>query len=310
MSSFAKSLARRARRAVLVFDRGKLPFATTMVRQVTKQHLEHINDVFWLHERAHAHIRGGFVNIPRPTPQTPPRGIFNSAGKWESAADDLQIWLRQNILISAASILEVYIVSASTASFEARPELVDRSLIGADSLKYLKFPDLRPARLKKLIKQNCGEFTKGAWLKRFRSMEIVLGVIPKSVKDLTDDLQDLQNLRNRIAHSYGTDGELRRTPWEPVRAIQVTIQQITKAFGIVDEVSKTLDKYVFGPNIGGFEMFNEYTNWAASQVDFHQLRVMSRHYKAFKEHVGRAFGAPPSEAYVRGLIRHYDSIQR
>ena len=307
--SIEKSIARKARRAAPAFDPNKLPFATTMVRQVTRQHLRHINNVFWLHERAHDYIRNGYQSIPQPPPQIPPRGVFRDEGSWRDSADNFRTWVRQNTVISAASILEVYIVSACTATFEACPELVSRAFVGIDSVKYLKFPHLRPPTLKDRIKDKSESMTTGKWARRFRGLENEIGRVPQAAMSLTAKLQDLQDLRNRIAHSYGSDGELRRTPWEPVRAIQIEDTELFGALRVVDQVTKILDQGLFGPPIGGFEMMNEYANWTRVHPNFNHVQVKGNHVREFKNYIGEAFGAPPSEQYLRAMIDYYDKIQ-
>jgi hypothetical protein len=291
------------------FDRHHLPFKTSLIRQITRGHLTHINDVFWMHEKSYAVIENAWPSLPEPKKGPFVRDVFQSDESWRKGAAALRLWFRQNVIVSAASILEVYIISACTIAFSAEPSLINRSLEGIDGAAFVKHPDTLPSRFRRTIKQRAEDLTKGEWTDRLKKIEMEVGKIPLSVSSMVESLQDLQNKRNRIAHSYGAEGELPRTPWEPITAITVTDAEILEIFRMVDIVSKDFDKHLFGPLIGGFELLNEYHSWLtgpeSASTFLHKDKVLS----TFRKHLGNAFGTTPGSAYIRTMVEYYDKIK-
>ncbi|MFC0568743.1 hypothetical protein [Gluconobacter japonicus] len=295
------------KRASIQFNPTKLPFRTTLIRQITKQHLTHINDVYWMHANSVEAIKGHFPNISAPRSGPGYRTILQEQERWEKGADDFSIWVRQNTILSAASILEVYIVSACTVVFSACPELIDRSLLGIDSTSFIKHADRLPPGYRRMIKKRSEDPTKGEWSDRIRKLEMEIGRVPSRVSSLVPKLQELQNKRNRIAHSYGAEGELRRTPWEPITAIPADDADILEIFKVVDTVSKELDKYMFGPLIGGYEIMNEYHSWLCAQDQTYTLPIKEL-VSGFRKYLGKSFGQAPGSNYIQAMIEYYDNV--
>lgn len=289
------------------FDPNKLPFRTTLIRQITKQHLTHINDVYWMHENSESAIKGYFSNIITPRTGKDYRAILKTKENWEKGADDFSIWVRQNTILSAASVLEVYIVAACTVVFSACPELIDRSLLGINSVSFIKHVDRLPTGYRRMIKKRSEDPTKGKWSDRIRKLEMEIGRVPSQVSSLVPKLQELQDKRNRIAHSYGAEGELRRTPWEPITAISAEEADILETFKVVDTVSKALDRDLFAPLIGGYEIINEYHSWLCAQNQTYARPIEELAF-GFRKYLGQSFGQTPGSAYIKAMIEYYNNV--
>jgi hypothetical protein len=296
-------------RVVPAYDQNRLPFGTTLARQIARQHLRNLNNVYWVAERSRHLIRGSFDQIRMPMPGPGVHGCFDGVATWQSAVDEFRVWTRQYTLVSAASLLEVYVRSAAIATFWASPELVDRSQSNVDSVSLIKFPDRVPSHLKKLIDDRSEGFTKGSWTDRLHSLTLNLGVIPASLQTLSTELQQVQDLRNKIAHSYGLNGELRRTPWQKINAINVTPARIVSTTKAISSFTRIADSDVFGPHIGGYEMIHEFHAWCRSNRNIGRLRVAGGLDSAFRDHIGKAFGRTPGADYVRAMIAYYDGIR-
>jgi hypothetical protein len=237
------------RKASAEFDPARIPFDTTLARQIAKQHLSNFNNVFWVSERSFKLLRGSYTRVQMPTPGPGVHGYFKDESEWQAGADEFRTWTRQHVLISAASLLEVYIQSAATAALSASPELVDRSLRGTSGMVFIKFPDRAPKYIRDLIKTRVDSLTTGLWKDRFQRMALIFGQLPPALLELEKPLQSVQDRRNRIAHSYGIGGELRRTPWEPITAIHVAPSQLVDSIKLVSKAISLADTKVFSPHI-------------------------------------------------------------
>src|SRR4051812_5587743 len=119
----------------MTFHLRTLPFGTTLARQVAKQNLNRFNNVYWVGERSYRHTKASFGSLRMPAPGPSVHGAFGTAAEWEAAVDEFHGWTRQHVLVSAASLLEVYVKSVASTAFTAKPELLDRTLAGVDGFK-------------------------------------------------------------------------------------------------------------------------------------------------------------------------------
>ena len=170
------------------YNTNQLPFRTNLIRQITKQHLTHINDVYSIYRNTSSVLRDHFPNLATAKSGPYIRNILQKKEDWEAGVDNFGIWLRQNTILSAASILEVYIVSACTVVFSACPELIDRSLLGINSVSFIKHADHLPNGFRRMIKRRSEESTKGQWSDRIRKLEMEIGCVPPRVLGLIPDL--------------------------------------------------------------------------------------------------------------------------
>lgn len=290
------------------FHPRRVPFSTTLARQIARQHLTHFNNVLWVAEHSFKLVRKAYPQLKMPTPGPGVHGYFKDSTEWEKGSDEFRNWTRQHVLISAASLLEVYVQSAATAALSAKPELVDRSLENVDGIAFIKHPGKVPLHFSKLVSGRVDGLTKGLWVDRFRRMSQTFGALPSALLALTKDLQSIQDQRNRIAHSYGVAGELRRTPWQPLEAITVLPARLVAAITSVSSAIKHIDDDVLGPHIGAYEILHEYDVWSKKEKDIGRLRVSGSLPSVFRDHVGRAFGQSPGSTYVKQMIAYYEKI--
>lgn len=290
------------------FNKKRLPFDTSLARQIAKQNLSNLNNVYWVGERSHKLLRESFSSIPMPAPGPGVHGHFGNAGVWQGGVDEFRIWRRQHVLISCASLLEVYIKSAAVAAFSANPGLIDKSLEAVDAFTYLKFSDRMPKHLPDLILNRSDSFTVGIWRERLYRIQLIFGAIPTNLLDLEIELQSIQNIRNKIAHSYGISGDLRKTPWEPLRHIEVSPKKIEKATKTVSEAVRIMDTVIFGPVIGGFEIVHEFSIWNRNRARSRLGSMSQTLESAFRDHIGKAFGRTPGRDYNEAMISYFNSI--
>lgn len=283
------------------------PFGTSLARQVARQNLTRFNNVFWVAERARKHIRAGFSSIQFP-PVTPGvHGVFNSALEWETASDEFRDWTRQHVLISAASLLEVYINAIAKTALHAKPELLDRSLTGVDGYSFLLGKASPPEGWKTSVELAVESFTKGLWKRRFRQMEVVFGKLPEKLVALEPELQKVQNKRNRIAHKFGSDKD-RSVPWAEITHVVVGASDCDKAIRTVSAFIAEADTNVFEPLVGAHEVLGVYHEWSLKEKNFGRYRVMGTRASKFCDHIGSFNGAAVGKAYAQAVIDYHNSL--
>lgn len=285
----------------------RLPFGTSLARQVARQNLTRFNNVLWVSERARKHLRTGFPSISFPPPGPGVHGVFHTASEWESAADEFRDWTRQHVLISAASLLEVYLTSISQTALQANPELLDRSLRGADGYAFVLGKASPPEGWKKSIETTVSSFTQGLWKHRIRQLEMVFGKLPTKLTALEPELQKIQNKRNRIAHKFGADAD-RTVPWAEVTHVDVGAKDCVKAIKIVSEFIAEADTKVFGTLVGAHEVLAVYHDWARKEKHLGRYKVLGTRASEFCDHVGQSNGASIGKEYAQAIIDHHDAL--
>jgi len=289
------------------FDPKSQPFkTTTLARQVARQNLTRLNNAFWVTEHSHSLVRGSFSVLAFPSGPTD-HGCYGSAPQWEMATDDQLAWVRQHVLLSAASLLEVYLSSAILAALWANPWLVDRSLTGLPEVQFIKFRDRSPG-LAKLIGEQLKPMVWGTWKDRFRKMSTIFGTLPPKFSSAQEELQKAQELRNKIAHGFGHNASRpRRTPWEPVSPISLDASEIEKYLIIVSQVIRVADASLFLPLIGSYEFLYEFHSWSASLPDQFTRPSPAQIEPSFRRHIAAKFGSGPGKTYYKAMIAYYEA---
>jgi hypothetical protein len=289
------------------FDPRKPPYRdTTLARQVARQNLNTLNNAFWVGERAYPVVKTAFSSLTFPTGPTV-HGVFGSEQYWIVAVDEQRLWMRQHVLVSAASLLEVYLSTAIAAALWAHPEYADRSLTGIGEVALIKFPERAPG-LKRLIQAHVKSMLKGEWSNRFRQMAIVFGKLPAKLDALASRLQSLQDKRNRIAHDFGqTTKVFRRTPWAPMDSIKLEVSDVEESLVCISCVIREADIQLFAPLIGGYEFLYEYHVWLAGQRNPFTRPAPDLLPRYFRKHIGSKFGSVPNQKYFKALVRYYDA---
>ncbi|WP_146208006.1 hypothetical protein [Azospirillum sp. TSH64] len=233
--------------------------------------------------------------------------MFASSADWESAADEFRDWTRQHVLLSAASLLEVYLKSISTTALQAKPELTDRSLTNVDGYRFVLKKAKPPSNWKKALDSQVNEFVTGLWADRFRQLEIVFGKLPEKLKVLEPALQNIQNKRNRIAHQFGVDAP-RNAPWDNISHVSVGAKDCESAIKTVSEFISEADTNVFGHIVGSHEVLAIYHHWAQKEPNINQYKVSGSCAAKFCDYVGQLSGRGIGKDYVQEVIEYYESL--
>lgn len=284
------------------------PFGTTLARQMARQNLTRFNHVFWVGERGYEHLASGFADIVFPPPAPHLHGIYTSDNDWRSAVAEQQIWVRQYVLVSAASLLEVYITSAARSALTAHPELIDPAMLGEDGYLFLMGKQPPPPGWNRKVKDRLATFTKGLWSKRLAELASVFGHLPHKAIASESALQKLQNTRNEIAHAFGLDGPTRLAQWEPINRIALTRQDCVEAIKTVSAFMAAIDKPVFGPLIGGHEILFQYHLWVKANPKASSWYVAGSAAGLFRDYIGAMTSHPLGAEYANAIARYYHQL--
>lgn len=286
----------------------RLPFGTTLARQMAKQNLTRFNHIFWVGERGYDHLESGFPNIVFPSPAPDLHGLYTSDADWRGAVAEHRIWSRQYILVSAASLLEVYLSSAAESALTAHPELIDPALAGTDGYLFIMGKQPAPTGWNRKLKAKVATFTKGLWSNRLTQLSAVFGPLPAKAMALTAALQKLQDTRNEIAHEFGLDGPKRLAQWEPLKHIELTRLDCENAIKIVSAFIAAVDKPIFGPLIGGHEILFQYHLWVQSQPKAGSWYVAGQAAGHFRDHIGGMTSTALGAGYATSIANYYHQL--
>lgn len=274
---------------------------------MARRDLTRFNNVFWVAERSETYLEAGFANITFPPAGPGVHGVFTSDAEWRAAVDEHQLWTRQYILLSAASLLEVYLSAAARSALTAKPVMMDAKFVGADGYIHLIGKGPAIVGLNKALKSNLSSFTKGLWKDRLASLTNVFGSLPPAVLAQEPRLQALQDIRNQIAHDFGLD-QPRPSPWTPPQHIQVRRQDCVDAIKEVSQFIRDMDNSVFGPLIGNHEMLYQYHLWASQRTDVQRLYVSGQAGGEFRNYIGGVAGAAIGAEYAKVIVKLYHSL--
>jgi hypothetical protein len=291
------------------FDPKRSPISsTTLARQVAKQHSTILNNALWVSENSYNLLQTSYSQIPVPTSPTA-HGAFGSESLWKGAVDEQRLWVRQHVLVSGASLLEDYLSSAIRAALWSNPTMADRSLASIREIDLIKFGDRAPG-LDKLIDRKAKSVLKGEWASRLRELSITFGKLPPKFKTLAIKLQDLQDKRNKIAHSFGRSSKAhRRTPWESSTLIKLEVSEVEEYLRCIGQTIREADANLFAPLIGGYEFLCEYHLWLTAQTDAFTRPSPDKLEPAFRKHIQQKFGSGPDKKYYLALILYYDKCR-
>jgi hypothetical protein len=90
--------------------------------------------------------------------------------------------------------------------------------------------------------------------------------------------------------------------------LQIAPTCINDVLTLVGTFIRLADEYIFGPNIGAYEMLYEFNIWSAKQKTLNNMKVTGTLQRTFRKYVGESFGAGPGKEYFASMIKYYDSL--
>ncbi|MCG5242385.1 hypothetical protein ACIU1J_21470 [Azospirillum doebereinerae] len=290
------------------FERYTSPYPYSFTWQVFKNDLTNINNSIWTFLPSSSFISSNLVSIKNYNTgssfSSEDLSRLNVSGTvWASNVDSLKNWILQNSIMSAATMLEMFIKYGAMTAIHSRPELIDRRMLGIDGISILKDPAKKTKEFDGILKQSIKGMTQGDWSSRMLNMSVCLGSLPEKVEEKQSDLRKFQKIRNKIAHEQGVeDQKIEFVPWRNPEKVEISHQDVKDFLSIVKLVAEELDKNVFQKHIGCYDIIREYHHWIFRE----KKSPNERSAKEYKAYLGQSFGTIPSSEFFKDMAAYYN----
>jgi hypothetical protein len=172
---------------------------------------------------------------------------------WLSAQKELENWLRQSAIVSAAAYFEAYLRQVVRSALMSDPMARYGAARSIDGIAFLKRGIEIPC------KEEVEGITKGDWSARSAAFAKIFGKCPDGLKNNIGDLEKIRGLRNDFAHGFGRNLSIPLPSELDERPVNRISQDIfLKYVGVISRAAKSIDRYLLQEFIGSFEMIHFY----------------------------------------------------
>ena len=209
---------------------------------------------------------------------------------WRKSPKDFSNWVRLNMILSAASYLELYIreiVMVALRSDPLAPLGLSRQL---DGVKLLKLNHELP---NDIYVNNCAS---GDWNKRVRQINTIFSSgTPLNVNML--ELNKLRRLRNSVGHSFGRSSNTKSNVYSglAIQSERLAEDRLKKWLKLIEETAIQIDEKLCRNYVGAFEF----------SLLYHLTRDELRKGKYGKKPVEGALAMMAVEKYNRRGTRNF-----
>jgi hypothetical protein len=228
------------------------------------------------------------------------RRIPPTVNKWITAQSELENWLRNSALVSAAAFHEAYVRQVVRSALMSDPFCRFGLSRIIDGVKILK----SQAELSYAFELE--SMTRGDWNARSAAFERIFSAPPGTIGDLSK-LEEIRKLRNDYAHGFGR--ELNPpTPTEfkikPSQRLSAT--RFRTLLGAMSKSAASIDKFLLHNHIGAFEIIYHYDSFLKAQRDSNDKRYDED--RAFQRTLNRDLGLTLSTEYCVEVKKYYLSV--
>jgi hypothetical protein len=294
-----------------VFDRYKFPGKRSFAMRAFNDRETEINEHFWSFKVV-SEYSGYMARKKKAENESAPTAeLFKAKGPdarripptvldWLSAQRELENWLRQSAIVSAASYLEAYLRQAVRSALMSDPMARYGSPRSVDGVILLK----RGIEIPCEADVEC--LTKGDWNSRSAAFARLFGKAPDGLSNNLAALEGIRRLRNDFAHGFGRDlripppSELDSRPTN-----RLSQERFIEYVGVVSRVANSIDRYLLSHYIGSFEMLHFYHEHRAQPRKPEDARYEP--VRALQRCFSRDAGVTVSENFCQDLMVFYDS---
>jgi len=292
-----------------MFDRWTGAFRTSFTLRRFNEHHTEINRLYWSLAPA-----AGFTSyLARRAPVgTVPTTLFHATGPnarriasdlpaWRRDFAEFNNWVRLSALVSLLSYLETYLSTIATLALRSDPLLRFNQSRAVDGTLWLK----------RGVVDDVSDFVtpivKGKWTQRRSAYQTLFGRVPARLDAHIGDLDEMREMRNGVAHSFGRGAEFFEDPvvhaGRPVRLQEARLQ---RWLGIVEAVAVEIDDHLYPAHLGDFELVWRYHRWQREPRHADDLGYDAP--AAFCRTINRDFGEALGRDHCRALVTYYDRV--
>ena len=294
----------------IIFARYAPPSSRSFAMRAFNSRETEINEHFWSFKVVSEY--SGYLARSKKTEDaaTPTATLFHAVGPdarripptvadWLNAQKELENWLRQSAIVSAAAYFEAYLRQVVVSALMSDPMARYGAARLVDGVTLLKRGVEIPCQ------EDVESITKGDWSARAAALTKLFHKCPDGVRNNLADLERIRSLRNDFAHGFGRNlsipspSELDTRP-----ANRLSHARFIKYFGVISRAAKSIDRYLMQNFIGSFEMLHFY------QMRGKPAKPEDAGYdpiRALQRCLNRDTGTPVPGEFCLALIRHYDS---
>lgn len=291
------------------FDRWSSWFPRSFAHQRFKEHHTEINDLYWalapaagytdyLARHAPVHIKTDeLFHATGPNA----RRIASSLDQWRTNFAEFRNWVRLSSLLSALSYLESYISTVSTLALRSDPLLRFGQTKTVDGTAWLK------RSVSDDVSSWILPIVKGEWPARTRAYRNLFAFVPHELDDNMASLEQMRQLRNGVAHSFGRDSSFFEDPMVHAgQSTRLSEDRLLRWLSIIESCADAIDDHLFRSHIGEFELLWRYHRWQRERRD--PLDSGYTVSAAFSRTVIRSYGSGPGRVFCKDLIKHYEQL--
>ena len=292
-----------------MFDRWTGAFRNSFALRRFSEHQTEINRLYWslvpVAGFAGYHARHAAANAT-------PSSVFHASGpnarriaadlpSWQRDFSELNNWVRLSALVSMLSYFETYVSTVATLALQSDPLLRFNQSRTVDGTLWLK---------RAVVDDVSGIVTplvKGTWPQRCSAYRTLFGSVPPVLETHVGDLDQMREMRNGVAHSFGREPKFFENPMVHAgQSVRLQEERLQSWLAIVDEVARAIDGHLYPAHLGDFELVWRYHRW------MHEPRhIDDRGYAAsaaFCRTINRDFGEGLARDHCQALIAHYDGV--
>lgn len=228
---------------------------------------------------------------------------FSDLKSWSDSFNQLDNWINLNALVSLASTFETYIATIVPLALESDIGVLFRTSQKIDGIEILKHGKEKPFDFK-AITTSC---TKGAWSSRIAAYGKTFGSTPSYLASHIKELDEIQTLRNNIAHAFGRDIEESRNKFElttkPIK--KLTRKRFLMLQDIVWKSALCIDTHLKTSHIGEYQSLLFYHRlYPTLNASVHpSMRAIE-----LKKEIGRYGDIAAGKKFCKGLVEYYESL--
>ena len=197
---------------------------------------------------------------------------FKNFESWEHSFNQLDNWIKLNIIISITSILEMYMIRIIKLALHSDMKLWNKTTTNRDGIKLHK-----KGKHKNEGNAKAKICTEKKWETRIENFTAIFGQKPKAFREKNINiLEDIRKIRNNIGHSFGADLNGSKKQCDdliPLEVIKLEHNDIIKYLKLTYSVARDIDKQLMNNHIGTYQYLKFYHELRKKKLNLKEKEI-------------------------------------